>query len=374
MNPLKIGQQLTVKIENLSFGGGRGVARHQGFVLFIPFVLPGEEVLVEVVKVKKSFGEAKVIEILNSSSKRVPAPCPYFTHCGGCTWQHIEYSEQTKIKESLLKNFLKDFPSIEWLPIVPCSKIYHYRNRIQLHKLGSQIGYFKRSEQNLIAIDDCKIAEELINEYLPTLSSLEDGRYEVYKDTLGHIDHRKQNEKSEALMFSQVNSWQNQELLSHCKEWISDLNGTSLLELFCGAGNFTFPIAEEFPHLKIIAIDGSKKLIQLARKKELNENLQFVQGDLKTKILPRIVKNKKVDIILLDPPRVGCSEKLLDDIVALKADSLIYISCNPSTLIRDLKILKKKGYEPKKSQAFDMFPQTDHIESMTLVSRLNNKF
>ena len=310
---------------------------------------------------------------MKPSPQRVLPPCKHFEKCGGCVWQHIEYSTQIETKQRLFQNFLKDFSAIEFLSPQASEKTYNYRNRIQLQKKNDLIGYYQRSSQKLVNIDTCLIAEEDINNYISQIKLLKDGRYEIYKDLNNKVRHRLQNEKSEALTFSQVNSLQNNKLVETALDWVQVAQPQSLLELFCGSGNFTFSLAKKMKNTQITAIDGSPKLVKMAQGQPANNNIQFLQADLKGNCLSQNLKNKCFDLILLDPPRVGCSEKLLEDIVDLKPKSLLYISCNPATLKRDLQYLEKKSYIPIKSQLFDMFPQTDHIESMTFVTRLSNK-
>lgn len=370
MSDLFVGQRLTGIIENLSYGGGRGILRHQGFVLFIPFVLPGEKVCIEIKKLKKSYGEASLLEVLQASSERMAAPCPYFIQCGGCVWQHITYEEQLRIKQQIFRSFLKEFTEVQFLTAIPSENIYHYRNRIQLHKKGNKFGYHRRSSQNLIAIDQCLIAEKAINSYLEQLQNLKDGRYEVYIDSVNQVKHRTQHDLAEGQLFAQVNTTQNKELIARCIAWLNELDSKILLELFCGSGNFTYPIAKAFPSMEIIAIDGSTKLIEFAKNKSVNDKITFYSQNLRNRVRSKFLQNKRVDIILLDPPREGCSQELLEDLAQLKPHHIIYISCNPSTLARDLKILKTLRYRPIKSQIFDMFPQTDHIESMTYITRI----
>lgn len=372
--PLQLynGQRLTLAVDNLSFGGGRGVARHQGLVIFVPDVITGETVEVEITKIKKNFAEAKLIKVLNPSKERTEPPCPFFYQCGGCTWQHISYQQQLQTKQIIFSNFLKAFEGIEILDLVPSPKSFSYRNRIQLHKFQDSYGYHQRNSNQLVAINRCEIADEKINEYLPQLQKLNDGRYEVYLDKEGKVSHRRQNSPSEAQLFSQVNQEQNLNLIDTLILWLKNTSPKYLLELFSGSGNFTFPIKNHFRELPLLALEGSRSLVNIAIENASEfKDLEFSCADLSV-TLPSQVSRKlapSVDTILLDPPRIGCSQSLLKSLLRLNPNSIFYISCDPASLKRDLDFLAQHNYKPIKSQAFDMFPQTEHIESLTLIKR-----
>ncbi len=368
MNTLRVGQQLTLFVENLSFGGGRGVARHQGFVLFIPDVIPNEEITIEITKLKKSFGEAKLIDVIKPSPSRISPKCQFYQKCGGCNWQHMDYKKQLEIKQNLFSDFLKPFPKIELKEIVPSPQEYNYRNRIQLHKKNDQLGYHTRGSHHLVNIDKCIIADDKINNYFADLKKAGNGRYEIFIDQQNNVSHRSQKSKVEADLFSQVNQQQNLQLIQTALSWISGLEPVKVLELFCGSGNFSFPLAQELQDTSLIAIDGSQKLINSALSKK--SSINFICADLSKKLPSNLPSDYKPDLILLDPPRVGCNKTILENLISLSPKHFIYISCNPATLKRDLTILAESGYQPTKARAFDMFPQTDHIESMTFVSRL----
>jgi 23S rRNA (uracil1939-C5)-methyltransferase len=366
--PFKIGDILETQVSKLSFNGGRGIARFNNFVIFVPRVLPEELVRIKISAIQKNFAEAELLEILQPSSKRKSPECKYFNECNGCSWQHIEYSDQLEFKKIIFMEFLKDFKELTSLEITASPQPFFYRNRIQLHKVDQNLGYHKRNSKDLVSIEECVIADEKINESLSHLKSLENGRYEIYLDRNGQVDYRKQDSKKEALLFSQVNEAVNKLMVQKTLEWIQDVNPKFLLELYSGAGNFTFALSKKWPNAQIVAIEGSKKLVDLA-KREKKDQIKFIHADLNLGLSHLKKTTQQFDCALIDPPRDGASRQVLSDIVKLNIPNIFYISCNPPSLKRDLSYLYSQGYEPTRVHLFDMFPQTDHIESLVHIEK-----
>jgi 23S rRNA (uracil1939-C5)-methyltransferase len=364
------GQKVTLTIEKLTFGGGRGLARHEGYVIFIPDVAPEDIVEAEITLVKKRFAEAKLIKILKPSLQRTKPKCVYFGSCGGCNWQHIHYTHQLQAKQNIYVDFFRKLEKVEILPIIPSLNPYGYRNRIQLNLKSGKWGFHKRFSSDTVDVQHCDIAENTINDFIKNNFNYPDGRYEIFLQKNLDVSQRLVNSKSEAVLFSQVNTLQNKNLTDHLLAWMGELSFKNILELYSGGGNFTFKIAESFPDSKVLALEGSPHLVEEANKNNTSSNVEFKVCDLNKQIPSKLIYNMEpVDLILVDPPRVGCSETTIKTLLKMRPKSIIYISCNPSTLLRDLHLLQDGGFKTIKSQPFDMFPQTDHIESMTLVSR-----
>ncbi|HVK62628.1 MAG TPA: TRAM domain-containing protein, partial [Bdellovibrionales bacterium] len=226
MKPVR-GQTLEVQIERLAVGG-RGVARHEGLVIFVPDTAPGERVEVTLTLVKKNFAEAKLNRVLHPSSHRRTPPCPVAGVCGGCNWQHLEYDEQVRVKRELVRESLSKFSGFDVSktesvsPVIASPREFRYRNRSQFHHDGSKFGYFKRGSHSIVDIDDCPITEEAIAAKIPELkkqlANKKPGRIEVSLDQDGVVrvksaDIQHDEDEGGGLSFSQVNSEQNKLLI-----------------------------------------------------------------------------------------------------------------------------------------------------------------
>lgn len=418
----------SLKIDSLSFGGC-GVGRVSGKVVFVPYSAPGDEVRIKTTKEEKGFMEGDIVELISPSPIRKEPPCPYHSICGGCNWLHIPYKEQVKAKEEIFKDTLKRIgkvdPSIVE-PIRPSPLELNYRSRVQFKVWENKIGFYKRESHELVNISECPLAHPLINRILkglreiwpPSPSSItrvdinispSDGKgiVSVYlkersgfdfahffkmlnqaiPEVTGLIIHHAKDEKiygspylfsdeggfrfraSEG-SFSQVNYHQNLNMKDYILS-LADLKGKeTVLELYSGGGNFTIPIASKAG--KVFGVEVSPPSISDAiENAKINgiRNATFIKATAE-KGLQEICKGGvtpplQIDIVVVDPPRDGCSQKVIEGVVSLKPKKIIYVSCNPSTLARDLSRFRELGYHTRSSRPFDMFPQTYHIESVT---------
>lgn len=372
-----------VDVEKLVVGGD-ALARIQyqdkSLVVFIPLAAPNEKVKIKITHVEKNHLNGEIIEILSASPSRRTAPCEYFTACGGCSWQHITEAEQVLQKELILTDLLKKFiPEHQYslLPTVNSPKSFNYRNRIQLKQLGSEIGYFKKSSHQIVDINSCLIAEDDISTKILELKknlrpSKEIRKFEIRINHLNQIEHYPIGEDGEGLSFSQVNNQVNEQLVNTTLDLIKPLNPQFLTELYAGAGNFTFPLLRELTHTQIESVEMNPKLTAFSTKKltemKLQKRLFAFTSDCESFVSRRDLSN---DLILLDPPRSGCSDIVLSKVIEASPNCLVYISCHPVFLARDLKKILTSCPEYKIShlQIFDMFPQTDHFETLVLLSK-----
>ncbi len=417
----------SVKIDSLSFGGC-GVGRVSGKVVFVPYSAPGDEVRIKTTREEKGFMEGEIVELTSPSPIRKVPPCPYHSICGGCHWLHIPYKEQAKVKEEIFKDTLKRIgkvdPSIVE-PIQPSPMELNYRSRVQFKVWESKIGFYKRESHELVNISECPLAHPLINQILKGLRGIwppspspiarvdinispsdEKGIVSVYLKersgfdfahffkmlnqaipaVTGLIIHHAKDEKifgspylfsqegdfrfraSEG-SFSQVNYQQNLNM----KDYVLSLAGLkgneTVLELYSGGGNFTIPLARQAGN--IVGIEVSEASISDAiGNARLNDikNAIFIKATAEKgvkEIQNSKPKTQNFGLILIDPPRDGCSKEVIEGIVSFKPKKIIYVSCNPSTLARDLGRFRELGYQTRSSRPFDMFPQTYHIESVT---------
>lgn len=385
---LKPGDLIQVHIDRLSTGG-RGVARHEGLVLFVPDTAPDEDIEVRLTLVKKNFAEASLTRILRPSPHRVAPPCPVAGTCGGCPWQHVAYPEQLKQKRELVRDALRKFSGFDTSSeglvrdVVPSPLEFRYRNRIQVHTDGKSVGFHKRGSHQIIEVEDCLIAEKpLVERFAALRAQGVRGRTEIFLSESGEVVLRnatslRDDEEANELAFSQVNSAQNQNLVNYTIDTLKRLNGlkapSKVLDLYAGNGNFTFPLADAFPNATIESAELNPRSVKAARVRAQsdypNRALRIEEADVSAFLAGR--KQGEVSTIVLDPPRIGCSPDVLNALVKLAPEKIIYISCHPVTLARDLSKLGADRYKLLEVQPFDMFPQTDHVESVAVLERID---
>lgn len=379
------GQQLTVTIEKLAIGGS-GIARHDGFVVFVPDAAPDDELLVEITTKKKNFAEARIVKILKPGPSRRTPPCPIADRCGGCNWQHVEESEQRNQKQTMVQEILRKFlpgHEFEFLPIEKSPSL-RYRNRIQPKYYRGKFGFFTRKSHEIVEATDCPITEEKITHEFARIKSEMDKKYanskdiqrlEIYLDQYEKPQWLLMGEEKEGVGFSQVNRFQNEDLLRTALDWSRGPQYERIFDLYAGSGNFTFPLAAQYPNLPVTAAELDSKLVQRAKDKiqkddSLNKRVQFYLSDVesfmkKTKFQPK-------DLVLLDPPRAGADAAVMKALAYAGIERIIYISCHPASLARDLKYFFAAQEQTSSShklklrrvQCFEMFPQTDHVETI----------
>ncbi len=369
-------ESVDLEIEKLTFGGD-GLSRHEGLIYFVPLSAPGDELKVRITETKKNFSRAEIFEIKKASTLRTEPLCPVFGQCGGCQWQHIKYSEQLEQKQIIVTDILRSVVDIktEILPIIPSPDEFRYRNRIQLKYDGKKLGFYGRKSHEIVDIDDCPITEKVLSDEIPKLKrSLKEknsgpqDKIEIFIDQNQKIQSHFQAEENDALAFSQVNRKQNELLVKTVLEWTKNCQPTHIYDLYAGSGNFTFPLMNAFPKASLIGVELSEKAVQSAKQKILENNLsphkmRFFLSDVEL-FLKRHVLEKN-SLVLLDPPRTGCSERTIKYLGSSHIQQIFYVSCNPSTLARDLQRLRlEKKWKIRRIQAFDMFPQTSHVESL----------
>ncbi len=374
-------ETLTLKIDQMAFGG-EGLGTFKGKKVFIPGGVAGDLVQIEVIENKRDYVRGKITQILEKSPQRSSPVCPYFFKCGGCQWQHIDYASQIAYKQELLQSSLQRIGKIENPKLkepIPCDLPYHYRNRIRLQvSRQGEIGFFKPSSKELVAIEACSIAIQALNEKIPEAKQLAQ-RLRAQDQTKRHeIEIKLEDEKviveadpqGESL-FSQVNVAQNERLIQRVVESLTLSGKENLLELYAGTGNFSFALAKKVKTLTAVeshpgAVEEAKKKIE---QKHIR-NLSFVESTSYRYLQHDSLRPDQFQVLLIDPPRSGAID-CLESIAKLKIPKILYVSCDPSTLARDLKILMTLGYQHDFSQLIDMFPQTYHIESINLLTLKN---
>src|SRR5215211_2286171 len=349
-----------LKIEDVAFGG-KGVAREQGKAVFVPYTIEGELVSAEIVREKRQFAEADLVEVKQTSPNRVAPECPYFGRCGGCAYQHINYQHQLAIKWRQVRDALQrigKLKDVPMRPIIPSPRQYAYRNRITVHAQDGVIGFFRRDSHRLLGIERCPISRDEVNHALAELRAqkyVRDGHYTLRT-------------ASEPRVFSQINEGAAQAL----RELIIDLvppNQDLLIDAYCGAGFFAKALLDKF--LRVIGIDWDRFAIAAA-KQNATEKETYVAGDVESELTrsdgflavegeTRRLGSHRSLTLIIDPPATGLSEGVRKAITDLAPETLIYVSCNPPTLARDLKELQHR-FAINSITPLDMFPQTAEIE------------
>ncbi|MBT0723430.1 23S rRNA (uracil(1939)-C(5))-methyltransferase RlmD [Rosenbergiella sp. S61] len=420
------------KIFQLSVNGldqfGQGVGHHQGKACFVEGLLPGEAGEVEVIENKRQYMRAKLVKLSQSSPERREPRCPLYGQCGGCQQQHISESLQQTSKAAALVRLLKPV-GVEKVDDVITADSWHYRRRTRLSlrvdNTGRLIMGFRRKKSNeIVSVQDCPVLVQRLNTLLPPLyrclSQLETvshlGHVELvaadnntvtvvirHLRTLsaGDIKNLEQfshnhfvslflaDGQQQTLLkgeipwyginqinlyfnpqgFIQVNAKINQQMIDKAIKWLHIKPTDRILDLFCGVGNFTLPLARFAS-----SVTGVEGLAELAAKAEYNAqrnnitNVAFYQHNLEQDVSQQPWAKDGFTKVLLDPARAGAAE-VMPYVCALQPECIVYISCNPATLARDSQIAEKLGYRVVKVTMLDMFPHTEHLESMVLFER-----
>lgn len=309
-------------------------------------------------RVKKYAELSLMVNVVNKST------CEYCMDCGGCDYIDIDYCQTLKIKLNDFKALVqaKGFEPDNFhdLKINSSVSSFKYRTRCQLHIVNGKIGFFKKKTHELIEIKNCLMLDDRLNQKLSSLKFPSDfkGKIELYiKD--GKVFERLV-EKKYANLFFQVNDAVNELMKDHVIDLLQANPNDKILELYCGQGNFTYAILKGSPRTKITGIDlntplGSQK-----------QNPEFINADVLMGIKNLTMQNRlsSFNKLLLDPPRSGAGKKVWEKLSNIKLERIVYVSCNPETLISDVKILKELGYNWKACQLFDMFPFTKYLESI----------
>ena len=338
-----------LEIQDVAFGG-KGVGRHNGKAVFIPFVIDGETVSARVVREHKKFLEAELEAVVTSSPHRVEPRCPYFGRCGGCVYQHIDYEHQLALKWRQVKETLRRIGKMDTAPLrplIPSPLPYEYRNRITVHAREGVIGFFRRESNLLLDIEACPIASPEVNHQLNELRARhpEEGHYAL-RASPGARVFVQANDAVAASLFDLVDR-----LITRPVD--------VLIDAYCGSGFFSKRLRSRCK--KVIGIDWDRHAIAAARRDAAANELYFA-GDVDME-LPRVLAENQNQSprLIVDPPAAGLTETVRRALLANRPSQVIYISCNPGTLARDLLALEK-AFRCESITPLDMFPQTAEIE------------
>ena len=407
--------QFTVTPTTMTYGGDALGRLPDGRALFVPFVLPGETVRVQIVEDKQRYARGELIEVLEPSPERTGPRCVHFATCGGCHYQHMPYEIQLSTKTSILRDQLErigKFDAVPMLTAIGSPQHFNYRNHVQFHLAeGGQPGYFRADKQGVFPIEECHLPEETINrlwpqldfEFIPDLERialragadddiqliLESSQVqapsllvEELPVSVAHIslagtlvlagsEHLSIEVKDQPLRvsagsFFQVNTAGASLLVDKMLEELGDLgalDGSKIIcDAYCGVGLFSWFVAPEVK--KLLAIETSASACEdFVHNLDDFDHVELYQAD--TALALEGIQDS-LDVLLLDPPRSGLSRQVIDAITRKDIPILLYISCDPATLARDGKRLALGGYHLQRVVPVDMFPQTFHIESLSI--------
>ena len=450
--PVQKNEYIDVIFEDLTHDGA-GVAKVEGYPLFVPNGLPGEKAKIKVIKVNKGYGFGRLMEITEASPYRVEPECPIYKECGGCQLQHMSYEGQLKAKEKQVSDVLQRIGKLENVkvhPVIGMENPWRYRNKAQVpigeNEGGLIGGFYQQRSHQIIDMKACIIQQEKNDEVVKKVKEicningvraydeqkhkgelrhimarygLKSGEVMVVlvtrtneltgkkkiieeivkripgvKSIVQNINSKKTNvifgDETKVLWgeeviydsigdikfaisarsFYQVNPEQTKVLYDKALEY-ADLTGEeNVIDAYCGIGTISLFLAQKAR--KVYGVEIVPEAIEDAKKNaELNgiSNVEFAVGEAET-VIPEWYENGVVaDVLVVDPPRKGCDDKLLQTIINMKPKKVVYVSCNPATLARDLRVLEDGGYQTVEVQPVDMFPQTMHVECCSLLVR-----
>ena len=395
---------------------GRGITYIKNKIAFVDNGLPGEEVELKIDRENSKIIEATATRIIKKSIDRVDSICPYYKFCGGCNLLHLSYDKQLDFKEDKVKQIMSKYASVDEekiKSIIPSPDMINYRNKITL-KVNNGIGYYKRKSNDIVLINHCYLANDQINYVIKKINDFGklDGITEIvirsfdeentsltitlqkpknndkftkyiegfvpnivsyyndlviYKKSKGNNIARlgKINYSLSPTAFFQVNTLQITNLYSKIREYVSKINNPDVLDLYCGVGSISLYISDLCK--SVLGVEINKHAIKDAIKnQEINNisNVSFVSGDTK-KVLS--MSDYKADIIIVDPPRSGLDKDVVSDLIRISPQQIIYVSCDPITAARDIKMLNEK-YSVDEITPFDMFPNTYHVECVCVLN------
>lgn len=404
--PLKT---FTIQLRDISHGGD-SVGELDGKTIFVPLGIPGETVRVAIVEEHARYAIARLVEVMEASPQRVAPRCPHFGQCGGCQWQHIAYPYQLELKQRIISAQLQrigKLPGAHVLPVLGMENPWAYRNNVQYALDASgQLGFRALRSHDIVQISECWIAHPLLEELAGAFDldctglqgltlrvgaatgeqlvifegdSVPDIEVDfpvscLYQSPEGEVTvlagdshyHELLNQRLWQVSgpsFFQVNTSQAEHLVRAVSERLQVTNGDTLIDAYCGVGTFALSLAHRAK--RVIGIEESPWAIYDAEANRCaDEDVSFQVGATE-ELLPGCVT--KDSTVILDPPRAGCDPAVLEALLQHKVRQVIYVSCDPATLARDLGVLVRGGFQLGDVQPIDMFPQTYHVECVALM-------
>ena len=356
--------------------GGEALGRYEGLVVFVPFGLPGEIVRVRLVEHKRHFARGAIVDVLKAAPERVTPSCRHFGVCGGCDWQSIDYAAQLRFKTAIVREQLQRIGKLEEVevrPCVPSPQPYHYRNHARLAVApNGRLGYRAARSHAVISVEECPILESELTEVLGNafVQPADSGFTEVVLYAWEEaIDVAGVRYRVSPGVFFQANTAVAELLIDEVLAGLALSGSERVLDLFCGVGLFTVPLAQ-----RAASVVGVEAHPAAAADAQFNLATAGVAGtivvaDVGVALAAADIEQTPWDAVVLDPPRTGIEGAALARLAELAAPTLVYVSCDPATLARDVRYLCEHGYKLTAVQPFDMFPQTHHVETVAWLTR-----
>jgi len=388
-HPYPYHHELELRIESLT-NLGQGIARDNGWVIQVPFVIPGEVILARIYRNHKNYSEADCIDILSPSPDRVIPKCDLFGTCGGCQYQSVSYEKQLEWKNAQVKECFEKIGGLDLQvnPVTPSPKMYGYRSKLTPHYEKSREGFPRKlgflkygSRRILVDVPRCPIATRAIDDALPSARGelfekakknkggtllLRDTEEGVVTDPNQLVTERVNDLvfQFKAGEFFQNNPFILPHLVEYVIEQANPHTSKTLIDAYCGGGLFSLSAAKKFQ--QVAGIEISREGFEGARTNALLnqiKNAAFYLGDAHS-IFSELQDLPKPFSLVIDPPRKGCDQNFIQQALEFKPERIVYVSCDPSTQARDAKLLTTGGYKVLAVQPFDLFPQTRHIENV----------
>ncbi len=421
--------EFTLEIDSLAYGP-YGIGRIDHQVLMVPATVPGDTISARVTDSKENYAFGEMVRLLKSSPLRQTPPCPYVSDCGGCPWQQVQYEAQLKAKEQSVADALRRIGKLdgfELRPILASPREYHYRRRIRLQcDKAKRIGFYRAFSHDLVEIGDCLIADRALNkvihplrnwineldtqvehvelvtgddsneivavgkiagDYIPRDDSACERLIDQPDSISGVILHGENWRKAwghtlvsvrsddgiclkgDGDVFIQVNAEGNRELLRELLAAGGFEKNDRLLELYSGAGNFTLSLAKRAQ--QVVAVEGYRRSIDSGKRSaQFNDiaNIRWICAHVPAAVRQLARERERFSKIILDPPRAG-AKGIERNLASFSAQKILYVSCNPATLARDLSALAHHGYKLTFVQPIDLFPHTFHVETLAVMIR-----
>jgi len=397
---MKIGERIVMKIGDVAFGGD-GVGRSGDLVTFVPFTVDGDEAEVEITEVRKRYARGRLVRIIAPSHDRATPRCLYYARCGGCRMQHIAYPYQLELKRRQVAEAFRRIAKLSLPPVAPViasPRPYGYRGKAEFHLACGRggpwrLGLMASASHDLIEVERCDIVDESINRKYRSvrealrrgLLHVRDERQILWSDgpgesptevvsgsVTGHEITRMVRGKRITVPyggFFQANVALVGELVEQVVA-MSALSGReTVVDAYCGAGLFSLFLGPRAG--AIFGIEGDREAVRCAGLNLRGEGLMQAEvypGDVADILENELVaRGMTADVVVLDPPRDGCGKGVIDAVAAVRPERIVYVSCNPATQARDVRLLAERGYALRLLQPLDMFPQTAHIEVIALL-------
>ena len=427
------GKQFKLRIEKLVHGG-KGLGRLNGKAVFVPQVAPGDLIIAEETARKNSYSEARLVKILERGKGRVKPKCPYFGKCGGCDWQHLKYSEQVKAKKQIVEENLQKIgrikkPNVD--EVIPSPSPWNYRNRAQIKVKAGRVGFFAKGSHFVVDIDRCPLLKEDIEDIFPKLKELLNllpaqpsefhvyssgkdevllkivyqGRFKKFElplekvrevlkvNLVGYGIYRTGKEgyperveffgrdftyepvgkfkfRVSADSFFQVNRFQVGNLIEKVARVAMEHQYMLAGDLYCGVGTLTIPVGR-YVHRAFGVESNFWAVSDALYNKDINglRNVQFFCRETEEAL--KIIKDYSPDLIIVDPPRSGLNDRIIKTLASLpRLKKIVYVSCEPSTLARDIATFHHYGINMERAKVLDMFPQTYHVETIAILRKV----